>query len=174
MNESTINGHSLIIPAFHKSAELSLNLSRTREGESRLMEAKMVSPVTYADLESCFNESYRELRGHLAIIGYEIVKAEAAIDSAKSNFIIDTYPNIVAGLPRAIQSQASTLQAHLVRYVDYTSAVDRLGQLKAMEALLDGKIKVFEKTCQFMRKKMDLILRSGLSNGNLYVTSGNK
>lgn len=168
------SNHTLTVPAFQKSSELVLSLNSTREGESRLLEAKMVSPITYADLESCFNEAYRELRRHLATIGYEITKAEAAVDAAKSNFIIDEYPNIVSTLPKAIQTQASTLQAHLIRNETYTTALDRVGQLKAMEALLDGKVKVFEKTCQFMRKRMDLILRSGLSNANLYTTSGNK
>jgi hypothetical protein len=166
--------HSLVIPAFQKSNELSLSLNKTREGESRLLEAKMVNPITYTDLESCFNEGYRELRRHLATIGYELTRAETAVEVAKSNFIIDTYPGIVSNLPRAIQSQASTLQAHLVRDQDYLAAMDRVGQLKAFEALLDGKIKVFEKTCSFMKKKMDLILRSGLSGSQLYVTSGNK
>ncbi len=164
--------HSLVIPAFQKSQELRLGLGKTREGESRLIEAKDVNPSTYTDLEFCFNEGYRELRRHLATIGYEITKAETAVEVAKSNFIIDVYPSIVSGLPKALQSQASTLQAHLVRDQEYLLSMDRVGQLKAMEALLDGKVKVFEKTCQFLRKKMDLVLRSGLSNSNLYVTSG--
>jgi hypothetical protein len=164
--------HSLVIPAFQKSAEMHLTLSKTREGESRLLEAKMVNPVTYAELESVFNEGYRELRRHLSTIGYELTRASTAVEVAKSNFIIDTYPGIVASLPRAIQSQASTLQAHLIRDQEYLMALDRVGQLTAMESLLDGKIKVFEKTCQFMRKKMDLILRSGMSGSNMYSTSG--
>ena len=163
--------HALVIPAFQKSQELHLSLNHTREGERRLSEAKTVNPVTYADLESCFNEGYRELRRHLSTIGYELTKAETAVEVAKSNFIIDTYPGIVANLPRALQSQASTLQAHLIRDTEYLESLDRVGQLKAMESLLDSKVKVFEKTCQHMRKSMDLILRSGLSNSNLYSTS---
>ena len=138
------------------------------------MEAKDVSPVTYAELESVYNESYRELRRHLATVGYQIVRAQAAVEAAKATFIIDTYPTILQTLPRALQSQASTLNAHLSRCDEYTSALDRLGMLKAVEALLDGKVKTFEKTCQFMRKRMDLIIRSGLSGADLYVTSGRK
>jgi len=164
--------HALVIPAFQKSQELHLVLTKTRDGESRLLEAKMVSPVTYAELEYCFNESYRELRRHMATIGYEITKAQTAVEVAKSNFIIDEYPAKVADLPKAMQAQAATLQAHLMRNQDYLLAMDRVGQLKAFEALLDGKIKTFEKTCSYMKKKMDLILRSGLSGTNLYSTSG--
>ncbi len=164
----------MVLPALAGAPSLSLNLSATKEGEKRLHESKMVSPITYTDLEYCFNEGYRECRRHLATVGYQIVKAEAAVEAAKATFIIDTYPGILTTLPKAIQSQASTLSAHLARCEEYTSALDRLGMLTAVEALLDGKIKTFEKTCQFMRKRMDLILRSGLSNADLYATAGRK
>ena len=83
--------HSLVIPAFDKSTEMVMSLNKTREAESRLLEAKMVSPVTYADLESCYNEAYRELRRHLATVGYGITKADNCLETAKSKFLIDSY-----------------------------------------------------------------------------------
>jgi len=159
--------HSLVIPAFQTSTELQLSLNKTREGEIRLLEAKMVNPITYADLESCFNEGYRELKGHLAKIGLELSKADNALETAKSNFLIDSYQDKIKDLPKSYDS-ADLRKAWLMRDSAYLAAKDRVDMLKAMEALLDGKIKVFEKTCQFMRKRMDLVLRSGLSDPNLY------
>lgn len=164
-------GHSLVIPAFQKSEEKALNLNNTREGERRLLEAKDVNPITYANLESCFNEAYRELRRHLATVGYELSKADNALETAKSNFLIDHYQEKIKDLPKSHDS-ADLRKAWLMRDSEYLAAKDRLDMLKATEALLDGKIKVFEKTCQYMRKRMDLVLRSGLSGSNLYPTGG--
>jgi hypothetical protein len=42
--------------------------------------------------------------------------------------------------------------------------------LKALEAFAEGKIKVMENVSRWMRKQMDLVLRSGI-NPNLYVTT---
>lgn len=165
--------HSLVIPAFQQSTELSLSLNKTREGEARLLEAKMVNPLTYADLESCFNESYRELKRYLGLIGLELLKADDALETAKSNFLIDSYQDKIKDLPKSYDS-ADLRKAWLMRDADYLAAKDRQNMLKAMEALLDGKIKVFEKTCQFMRKRMDLVLRSGLSDPQLYYGRNGK
>ncbi len=166
MNETE---HSLVIPAFQKIEELRLALTYTREGEKRLLEAKTVNPITYVDLESCYNQAYRELKTNLAIIGDQLNKADNALETAKSNFLIDQYQEKIKDLPKSYDS-ADLRKAWLMRSEPYLAAKDRVDMLKAMEALLDGKIKVFERTCQYMRKKMDLILRSGLSNSNLYVT----
>jgi hypothetical protein len=165
--------HSLVIPAFQKSTELQLTLNKTKEGEARLLEAKNASPATYSDLESSYNEAYRELRRHLATVGYELSKAENALETAKSNFLIDTYQEKIKDLPKSYDS-ADLRKAWLMRDPEYVAAKERSDMLKAMESLLDGKIKVFERTCAYMKKRMDLILRSGLSGSNLYITNGNK
>lgn len=165
--------HSLVIPPFQKTEELQLVLNYTREGERRLIEAKDVSPITYAELESCFNEAYRELRRHLATIGFQLSKADNALETAKSNFLIDSYQAKIKDLPKSYDS-ADLRKAWLMRDSEYVAAKDRLDMLKAMEALLDGKIKVLEKTCQYMRKRMDLILRSGLSDPQLYYNRNGK
>jgi hypothetical protein len=165
MDENQEN--ALVIPSFQGREEKHLILNKTREGESRLLEAKMVNPITYAELESCYNESYRELKRHLATIGFEISKAENSLETAKSNFLIDKYQEKIKDLPKSYDS-ADLRKAHLMKDPEYIAAKDRVDMLKAMEALLDGKIKVFERTCAFMKKKMDLILRSGLSDPKLY------
>jgi hypothetical protein len=146
-----------------------LSLNSTREGESRLLEAKMVNPITYADLECCYNQAYRELKRHLATIGFELSKADNALETAKSNFLIDVYQEKIKDLPKSYDS-SDLRKAHLMRDSAYVDAKNRVDMLKAMEALLDGKIKVFERTCAFMKKRMDLVLRSGLSDPQLYVT----
>ena len=167
------NQHALIVPAFKTLNEIRLTLNYTRVGESRLLEAKSVSPINYSDLESCFNQAYRELKTNLAIVGDQINKADVLVEKAKSDFLIDRYQEKIKDLPKSYDS-ADLRKAWLMRDIDYTSAKDRLDMLKAMEALLDGKIKVFERTCAFMKKQMDLLLRSGLSGSQLYITNKGK
>jgi hypothetical protein len=106
----------------------------------------------------------------LAFIGDQLNKADTALETAKSNFLIDSYQEKIKDLPKS-QDSADLRKAWLMRDSAYIAAKDRVDMLKAMEALLDGKIKVFERTCAFMKKKMDLYLRSGMST-TLHVTSG--
>lgn len=163
---------ALVIPAFGKSPTLSLDLSKTKEAETRLVEAKTVNPITYADLEFCFNESYRELKRHFATVSHELMKADKAMETAKSTFLIDKYPDLLKG--SRLQDNGDTRKAFLMREVEYTEALDRHNMLKAMESFVDGRIKVMERVCSYMKKQMDLIIRSGLSGAHLYPTIGKK
>ncbi len=164
---------TLVVPGFKGSPAIKLELDRTREGEARLIEAKDVSPVTFADLSHTFNEAYRELKRHHANIGFQINMADKTLEQAKAEALIDKYPSFMEGKPKT-QDNADMRKAFLMRDADYIEALDRLNQLKALEAFVEGKIKVFENVCQYMRKRMDLIIRSGLSADSLYITSGSK
>ena len=165
--------YALSIPAFGKSPALSLDMSKTKEGERRLIEAKNVSPVTYSDLEYCFGESYRELSKHASSIGYQIALADKAMEDAKATFLIDKYPELIKDRPKS-QDSADLRKAFLMKDEAYVAALDRMNMLKAFESFVDGRIKVFENVSRYMKKKMDLIIRSGLSSQDLYITHGRK
>src|ERR1035437_10171802 len=98
------NKHSLVIPAFQKYGELELSMTKTREGESRLLEAKMCNPITYAELECTYNQAWREIKTNLAIIGDQLNKADNALEIAKSNFLIDNYQEKIKDLPKSHDS----------------------------------------------------------------------
>lgn len=155
------------LPAFGKTPALELPMGFSRVADQRIEEAKMVSPITYSDLEHCYNASYRELRGNLAKVGFLLAEAQKEMEHAKSEFLIDKYPEIMKDKPKS-QDSADMRMAHLMREPDYLAALDRVNMLKATEAMMDGKIKVMERTCSYMKKQMDLVLRSGLSGSNLY------
>lgn len=146
-------------------------MSSTRLAEKRLIEAKTVNPITYADLEHCFNESYRELKKHVSTLGYQLAMAQKALEIAKANVLLDKYPDFMKDRPKS-QDNGDMRQAFLMRDTDYVTALDRINQIRAIESFVDGRIKVMENVCRYMRKQMDLVLRSGLSNADLYVTHG--
>jgi hypothetical protein len=163
----------MVLPAFGKAPELKMEMKNIREAEARLIEAKTVSPVTYADLEHTFNEAYRDLKKHIASIGYSLSMAQKSLEDAKADVILGSYAEAMKDKPKS-HDTLDMRNAYLTRDVQYSAALERIAQLKALEANLDGKIKVMENVCRYMRKQMDLILRSGLSSKDFYITQGKR
>ena len=165
----------MVVPSFGTSPELRMDMSSNREAEQRFIEAKVVNPSTYSDLEHTFNEAYRDLKRYLSAIGYQIVFAEKALEEAKADILLDKYPQYLEekGIKKT-QDNADLRKAFIARDEQYQACLDRVNQLKALENNFDGKIKVLENVCRYMRKKMDLLMRSGNSSADYYVTSGKK
>lgn len=163
----------MVIPALGKSPALKMEMKNIRYAESRLIEAKTVNPFTYPDLEHTFNESYRDLKKHIAILGYAITMAQKYVEEAKADVILGSYAEFLAGKPKSADTM-DMRNAFLTRDKAYSDALERVAQLKATEANMDGKIKVMENVCRYMRKNIDLILRSGMTNKDYYVTQGKK
>lgn len=163
----------MVLPAFGRAPELKMEMKNIREAEARLIEAKTVNPVTYADLEHTFNEAYRDLKKHIASIGYSLSMAQKSLEDAKADVILGSYAEAMKDKPKS-HDTLDMRNAYLTRDAGYSAALERIAQLKALEANLDGKIKVMENVCRYMRKQMDLILRSGLTAREFYITQGKK
>lgn len=173
-NASThISNNALELPSFGKISALRLEMDKIREAESRFLEAKTVNPSTYSDLEHTFNESYRDLKRHLSNIGYHITITEKVLREAKAEVLLGTYADFMKGKPKS-HDNADLRDAFLIKDTNYCSALDRLNQLKALQSNLEGKLKVVENVCKYMRQKMYLLTKSGLSDSNLYITSSKK
>lgn len=155
----------LAIPQFDDRPVVTLNFSNIKEGERRLIEARLVNPITYSDLEHSFNEGYREAKANLAVIGYEITQADRIFRRIRSELILDDYPIFLR--EKKMKDNATVRDAFLEKNPSYVDAQERINMLKAMEALVDGKIRVFENVCRYMRKQMDILIRSGV-NSNKY------
>jgi len=166
-NVTLPSNHILEIPPFGGSPALKMDMSNVRFAESRLIEAKTVNPSTYSDLEHCYNEAYRDLKRYSSSIGYNLMMAEKALEQAKANVLLDKYPEFMKDKPKT-QDNADLRKAFMIRDSEYCAALDRIAQLKALESNFDGKVKVMERVCSYMKKRMDLIIRSGLSGTNLY------
>ena len=164
---------ALEIPAFGKAPALKLDLSAIRLAETRIIEAKTVNPSTYSDLESCYNEAYRDLKRHLSNVGYQIAMADKALELAKANVLLGSYAEHMKDKPK-YQDNSDLRKAFLIRDPDYTAALDRMAQLKAIESNFEGKIKVIENVCRYMRQKMYLLKNSGLVDSGIYDTQGEK
>lgn len=167
------NNQSLVVPAFGKSPELRLEMTKIREAEQRLIEAKTVNPSTYSDLEHTFNESYRDLKRHLSNIGYQLLLADKALRQAKSEVVLGSYTDFMAGKPKSHDS-SDLRDAFLIKDPDYLAALDRVAQIKALESNFEGKLKVIENVCKYMRQKMYLISKNGTPFETITSTIKNK
>ena len=150
----------LVIPQFGSLPQMTLDLTKIKEGEDRLYEAQNVNVISYSNLEYVYNEGYREAKKHLSQVGYQITRAEKALIEAKSRALLDEYPVFLKD--RNMKDSAQIRDAYLETVKDYTEAQDRIDMLKAIDALLDGKVKVFENTCRYMKRQIDIVLRSGM------------
>lgn len=150
----------LVIPAFDARPAVPLSFGAIKEGERRLIEYSMVNVSTYSNLSYTFNEGYREARKNIAVIGYELTQADKILRRIKSELILDEYPAYLK--EKGLKDNASYRDAFLEKNPSYVSAQDRIDMLKAMEALMDGKIKTFENACRDMRKQIDIVTRSGI------------
>jgi hypothetical protein len=170
-NNSIINQneHAIVLPAFNKSPKLHLDMGTIREAEMRLIEAKTVSPVTYAELSHCYNESYRVLKQHLSNLGYQLLMAEKALEEAKADVILGEYAEYLKDKPKSA-GNSELRNAFLIRNPAYNTCLDRIAQIKALQSNFEGKIKVLENVVSYMKQKMYLISKSGLGNENLYLT----
>lgn len=170
---SHFDNHSLEIPAFGKAPAFTMDMGKIREAETRYIEAKTVSPTTYSDLEHSFNEAYRDLKRHLSTIGYQLAFADKALREAKANVLLGSYAEFMKGKPK-YHDNTDLRDAYLIKDPDYAATLDRVNQLKALESNFEGKIKVIENVCRYMRQKMYLISKSGVPYENIGVTSGRK
>lgn len=172
--------NKLTIPAFGKSPAKSFDLSKTKEAEDRLHEAKSVNPTTYSELEFVFNESFRELKKVLADTGYQITIAEKSLKAAKAEALLDKYPDFlneqIKKYPEDMRKKikdidnSHTREAFINRDVEVISAIDRISMLTALQAVFEGKIQTMIRTCGYLKTEMQLVIRSGSINSNKYGT----
>jgi hypothetical protein len=160
--------HCLTIPSLNGDGVTTLDISNIKEGERRLIEAKMVNPATYSELEYTFGEGYREARKHLSFLGYEIAKASKKQNDIKARLLIDEYNGFLK--EKSLKDNSSIRDAFLQVNPEFVSCQDRIDMLNALVSFLEGKVKVFENVTRYMRKEMDLHIRGGVINGNKYGT----
>lgn len=153
----------LVVPPFLERPSLHLSFDKIDEGEIRLKEAQLVSPLTYGELEYTYGEGYRQAKKHLTVVGYEMAQAEKIIRRLKSEFLLDVYPGFLK--ENSLKDNASIRDAFLEKQEVYVAAMDRYNALKALEHHLENKIKVFENVSRYMKKQMDIVLRSGIKTG---------
>lgn len=167
------NQDNLIITLseFRGLPSISLDMTALKTAERRLIEAKTVTPMTYTDLEYTFGEAYRDLKKHLATVGYQILKTKAELEKSKASALLDKYPVFLATKPSRFDN-AAVRDAFLARDEEVQAAQERLDSLVTLEVFIEGRIKVMENVCQYMRNAMKLVARSGTTGDMPYNGGG--
>ena len=155
------------IPGFDTRPPIVLGFNAISQGEKRLIEAKNVNGGTYSELEYVYNEGYRESRKHLTVVGYEMAQTQKILRRLRSEYLLDDYPEFLK--EKGLKDNSANREAFLTRQGDYVAALDRADLLNAISSLLENKIKVFENVCRYMKKEIDILVRSGMVN-NKYTS----
>jgi hypothetical protein len=149
------------LPEFKSLPAVKLVMNNVKVAESRLHEAQHANPATYSELEHCFGESYRDLQKHLGTVGAHILKAKTMLDKAKGVALMDKFPEYLKDKPKSMNN-AAVRDAFVGQDEDVAAITDHLDTLMGLELLLEGRVKVMENVCRWMRKRMDMIIRSGV------------
>ena len=156
----------LKIPEFGARPVIRLEYDKIAEGERRLIDAKSVNGGIYNELEYVFNEGYREAKMNLTTVRYEATQAKKAHRRIKAECLLDQYPEFIK--EKKLNDNSSNRDAFLELNEEYVAAQDRIDMLAAMEEMFENKIKVFENVCRYMKKEIDILIRSGMS-GNKFT-----
>lgn len=161
----------VILPAFRGLEAVSINMTALKEAERRLVEAKTVTPSTYTELEYTMGEAYREIKRNLATVGYQILKTQNEFERSKASALLDKYPVFLEGKSSKFDN-AAVRDAFLARDVEVQEAKERLDSLKTLEVFLEGRVKVMENVCHYMRNAMRLVMKSGIPTDIYYKGNG--
>lgn len=163
------DGLALTLPEFKGLAAVSLNMDRVKEAERCIILAKDVNPSTYSHLENTFNDAYMDLKLHLATVGYQILRVENELEKARSIALLDKFPIFLEDKPKNMNN-AAVRDAFIAQDPDVQVAKERLDSLKAISIFLEGRVRVMENVCRYMRKRMDLLIRAGAIDPNVFNT----
>lgn len=150
----------VVLSSWRGLEAVTINMSQLKEAERRVVETKTINPSTYTELEFVMNKSYEEIRKNLSKVGYQIVKTENEFNKIKSLLLLDKYPEFLKGRSSKADN-AATRDAFLTMDPELDEAKERLDALRALESFLEGRAKVMENVCQYMRNTIRLYIRSG-------------
>lgn len=157
----------ITLPAFRSLPPVTVQMGALKEAERRIIETKNVNVSSYNELEHVMNSAYSELKRNLSIVGYQILKTESELDKSKAVAIMDRYYGEYMKDKPSKADNASVRDAFLARDAEVNEARERLDSLKVLHTFLEGRIKVMENVCQYMRNTIKIVVRSS-GPGNLY------
>lgn len=153
---------SFTIPKAGSFQPLTLDMSMLSTAEGRMHEARVVNMAVYSELEGVLSDGEKECRANHTLVGYEITKTKKAVRKIKSEYLLDEYPIFLK--EKGLKDNACNREAFLARQDDYEEMLDRMDMLQAFQELLDGKIKVIDNVRRYMKKEVDIQLRSVFNN----------
>ena len=146
------------IPEFDGRPAIILDMNKIYNAESRMVDAKVVNPAIYGELEVLFTQGESQARQLVSVVGYEITRAKKTLRRVKSELILDDWQDYKR--QHAVSENATNRDAFLELSSNYVNAQDRVDMLEALEALIDGKVKIFQEVRRHMRKQIDIKLKS--------------
>jgi hypothetical protein len=138
-----------------KGEPITLNLAKILETEARLAELAFITLDKAPELMSAFNKSWLELQRTATVLRYELVKAEDSTRKRRALILLDYAEDLLKA--RGLKSSADLREAIVESDDVYSETKDRAAFLKAVVALLEGKMAAFENGFTAIKKLMSTI-----------------
>ncbi len=133
-----------------------LPMSAIYRAEARIEEIAIINTAKAPELIVCFTRAYATLTDHLAVISTQVVKAQNTVAKRSAIVLLDEVPRILRekGVLSARSPGGSEDQRTAVLEMDpeYQVARDRLQELEAYYALVEGKQDNIERAYLAVRK----------------------
>jgi hypothetical protein len=127
-------------------ATLTLEMAPLYYAESRLFEVAAATPAKAPELMSTFNEACNTTSKYLAWIEYELLQGEKFFNLAKATVILEKAPEEFKKYrDTGIKFNEDFREALIARDMDCQKRLDALNGIKAVRALLESKVKSFER-----------------------------
>jgi hypothetical protein len=168
MSESLLEKKQLVLERGDTSVggPLHLDLTEVYAIEARESETKVVNAYTANELAGEFNRGCGILSKYISWLRYEITKAEEQLDLAKACVILEVCPVEAVKLVKGLKPNDAWRDALIIRDVECQKWNDAISKLEAVKALLEGKLKTFERSYYTCYKEKDSKGRLPMQNMN--------
>jgi hypothetical protein len=133
-----------------------LEMALVYQAEQRLHEVKIASPASAPELSGFFNEACNMTTKYLAWVEYEILQAKKYFDLAKAAVVLEKAPEEYKKFKDSgIKFNEDFREAVIARDTDCQARLDIMNSLQAIKAILEGKMKAFERAHYAVRNVSD-------------------
>lgn len=137
-------------------ATFAINLTKTKQAESRVHEIAIVNRTTAPNLLAEFNEAWLDLSQQLPVVTFEWNKAIAAAEQRKAVVMLDVAPTLLKekGLTTTRDPNGTKDMRESVLQLDgeYRQLIDHIQMIEAVHKLLSNKLKALEMAYSSVKK----------------------
>jgi hypothetical protein len=122
---------------------LEIDMTSIYIAENRIHETSFITPQKSPELTSLFNKTISELYENIVMVDYEVSQAATNVDKIEATILIDKASETLK--KKGLSNSADMREAVVKIDPEYQDAMNRLQALKAMSALLKGKLESFKR-----------------------------
>lgn len=147
VQQGDLGGSKIMVPrGIPGLGMFTIEMTEIYAAESRLKEISVVSGEASRELMGYYVDAISNVNRYLGWVTYELLHAQKYLKLAKAEVIIDKMPDQLIELKKKGQKDNADLREALVyRDSAFQQQLDTFNGLTALKAMLEAKVKTFEK-----------------------------